>query len=421
MSEKATLPLAGYRVTDLGWVWAGPAVGQILADLGAEVIKVESNKRLDLLRTMGRPVVDGRPVLGSRGVLDPDDEKELTPIFHNVNRNKLGIAADLQHPRAVALVKALIEKSDVVIENFAPGAVRRMGLDYETLRARKPDLVMISMSAAGQSGPLAETRAYAPTLTSLGGMESMVGYEGEGVQGMLTFGISDPSAAVHGALAVLAALYHRRRTGEGQYIDMSQLEATLALLGAPVMDYFMNARVAGPQGNHHPLLAPCGNYPCRGADAWISIGVATDEEWRGLCAALGAPEWAGDERFADGDGRQRHRAALDHLIAARTAHYDKRALAVLLQRHGVAAAPVLSVEEGRDDAHLQARGLWASCAHPMFGPGAVVACPWRFSDTAVAIRRHAPLLGQDNEYVYGKVLGLPGEEIERLVAAEILY
>lgn len=421
MPGDTTLPLAGYRVTDLGWVWAGPAVGQILADMGAEVIKVESRKRLDLLRTMGRPVIDGRLVVGSRGVIDPEDEKELTPIFHNVNRNKRGIAADLQHPQAVALVKELIKQSDVVIENFAPGALRRMGLDYETLRALKPDIVMISMSAAGQWGPLAETRAYAPTLTCLAGMESIVGYEGEGVQGMLTFGISDPSAAVHGALAVLAALYHRRRTGEGQYIDMSQLEATVALLGTPVMDYFMNGRVAGPQGNRDPLLAPYGNYPCLGTEAWISIAVASDEQWRHLCAALGEPEWAGDGRFATTEARQRHRAALDRLIATRTANYDKHELAALLQQQGVAAAPVLSVEEGRGDPHFQARELYLPCDHPMFGPGAVVGSPWHFSETPGAIRRHAPLLGQDNQYVYGELLGLPGEEIERLVAAEILY
>lgn len=414
-------PLAGYRVIDLGWVVSGPLVSCILGDLGAEVIKVESRQRLDANRRLSRPIKGGQAVFGPGGQEAPADEGELAPLFHQLNRNKLSVTLNLKQPRAVALLKALVKRSNVVVENFGPGVLQEWGLDYEALREVRPDLVMISLTAAGQYGPLAASRAYAPTISSLGGQESLVGYEGEPVLGNLMFGLSDQSAGFHGAMLVLAALYHRRRTGEGQYIDFSQLEAVVSLLGEPILDYFMNGRVAGPQGNRHPTRAPHGIYPCRGEDKWVSIAVGSQEEWQNLCRALGHPAWAKDERFADAFARLRNRKALDRLVAAWTAQHTPEEATQILQEAGVAATPVLTIEEQYADPHFQARGLLVDCHHPLFGSESLFATPWRLSETPQGIHRPAPLLGQHNDYVFGEILDLSEEEIARLEEEKVLY
>ena len=408
-------PLQNYRVIDFGWVMAGPILGHLLADMGAEVIKVESRQRLDASRR-GRPLVGADVARGDQG-----EEPELIPLFHNINRGKLGITVDIKHPEGIALVKELVKYSDVVAENYTPHVLREAGLDYECLRQVKPDLVMLSMSSVGQYGPLRDISTYASSLSSLAGMEGLVGYYGERVLGMMTTGYADPNAAVYGALAVLAALRYRNRTGRGQYIDMSQLEATVSLMGEAVMDYAMNRRVPGPTGNRHPTLAPHGNYPCRGGDKWVSIAVGSDEEWRGLCRALGEPPWAYDERFSDGFGRLRHREELDHLISAWTVNLTHYEATEALQREGVAAAPVLNIEEQYFDKHFQERQTFVECHHPRVGMETIYGIPWRLGGTPGEVRRHAPLLGEHNRYVFGELLGIPEPELARLMEQKVIY
>lgn len=410
-------PLDGLRVLDFGWVAVGPVIGSLLAEMGAEVIKIESSRRLDYCRLLPptpsgrREQPDGTPVAA---------DLDMVSMFHNYNRGKLGITVDLRHPGAPALLRRLVARSDVVLENFSPGVLRRIGLHYEALRQVRPDLVMISCSAAGQDGPWSDLKTFAPSLSSLAGLEVLIGYPGERVLGALAYGYADPSNAHHGALAVLAALWHRQRTGQGQYIDMSQLEATVGLTVEPLMDWFMNGRVWGRQGNDHRSMAPHGHYPCRGDDAWVSIAVEDDGAWTRLVAALGDVPWAREPRFAALAGRRAHLAELDARLAEWTRERTGWEATEILQRAGVAAFPVYGLDEQAADPHFQARGLMARPEHPRIGPMQVYAHPIKLGATPGGVTATAPMLGEHNDHVFRELLGLSAVEIERLRAEGVL-
>jgi benzylsuccinate CoA-transferase BbsF subunit len=410
-------PLDGIRVLDFGWVAVGPVIGSLLGEMGAEVIKIESSRRLDYCRLLP-PTVSVRREQSDGTPAAPD--LDMVSMFHNYNRGKLGITVDLQHPGAPALLGRLVARSDVVLENFSPGVLRRIGLHYEALRALRPDLVMISCSAAGQDGPWSELKTFAPSLSSLAGLEELIGYPGERVLGALAYGYADPSNAHHGALGVLAALWHRQRTGKGQSIDMSQLEATVGLTVEPLMDWFMNERVWGCQGNDHLSMAPHGNYPCRGDDAWVSIAVEDGDAWGRLIAALGNASWAREPRFATLAGRRAHRGELDARLAEWTREQTPWEVTEILQRAGVAAFPVYGLAEQAADPHFQARGLMARPEHPRIGPMEVYAHPIRLSATPGEVTGTAPMLGEHNHQVFGELLGLTDDEIERLRAEGVI-
>lgn len=273
------LPLEGLRVIDLGWVWSGPMVGYILADMGAEVIKMEHSDRLDNTRLRGSPIIDGKKLEGK--------SIELGPYYHNLNRNKLSARLNLRHSEGIRLFKALVKASDIIVENFSPKALSKLGLDYRNLKEVNPGLIMLSLSTAGQDGPISDMLGYAPVISSLSGLESLVGYEGEPPLGMMTFGLSDPNAGTHAFFAVMVGLYHRERTGEGAYIDMSQFEASCALLGEALLEYQFNRKIMGPQGNRHNKQSPHGMYPCRGEDQWVAISIDSNESWEKLRYAMG--------------------------------------------------------------------------------------------------------------------------------------
>jgi benzylsuccinate CoA-transferase BbsF subunit len=410
-------PLDGIRVLDFGWVAVGPVIGSLLAEMGAEVIKIESSRRLDYCRLLP-PTVSVRGERSASAPAVPDFDK--VSMFHNYNRGKLGITVDLQHPEAPALLGRLVARSDVVLENFSPGVLRRIGLHYEALRPLRPDLVMISCSAAGQDGPWSELKTFAPSLSSLAGLEVLIGYPNERVLGALAYGYADPSNAHHGALAVLAALWHRQRTGEGQYIDMSQLEATVGLTMEPLMDWFMNERVWGRQGNNHLSMAPHGHYPCCGDDAWVSIAVEDGDAWSRLVAVLGDVPWARDSRFATLAGRREHGSELDAGLAGWTRERTPWEVTHILQRAGVAAFPVYGLAEQAADPHFQARGLLTRPEHPRIGAMEVYAHPIKLSGTPGEVTGTAPMLGEHNDQVFRELLGLAAEEIERLRAEGVI-
>jgi crotonobetainyl-CoA:carnitine CoA-transferase CaiB-like acyl-CoA transferase len=406
-------PLAGIRVIDFGWVAVGPVLSSLLAEFGAEVIKVESSRRLDYCRLIPTPLREGENVseaLGARAA-----EVDRVPLFHQYNRGKLGVTVDLRHPGAPALLKRLVAEADVVVENFSPSVLRSAGLDYPALSAVRPGLVMISCSAVGSGGPWEDVRTFAPSLTSLSGLERLIGYTGERTLGALTLGYGDPSNAHHGFFAVLAALAHRAQTGEGQWIDMSQLEATAGLVGEALMDLEMNGRVWDTEGSRHASMAPHGVYPSSGEDRWVAISCAGDDEWRGLARAMGGPAWAGAARFASHSGRQASAGDLDRAIARWTIELTAEEATARCQAHGVAAAPVMGLEAHQDHPHFRARGTVRAVRHPAVGDFAVYTSPIKLSATPGKIESAAPCLGEHNAEVFRGLLRLEKDEYEGLV------
>ena len=405
-------PLDGYRVLDFGWVLAGAVPGMILADMGAEVIKVETRQRMDYMRL-------GRPIIGD----DPDPEQN--PMFHNVNRGKRSITLNTTKPEAVGLARQLAARCDVVIENFSPGVMQRLGLDYETLSSDNPRLVMASITSNGQTGPLRDLRAYAPSIGAMSGLDSTMGYEGsDGGSGRplgLKHAYADLCGALHAVFAITSALYQRDHTGRGQYIDISMLRATVATMGAGLMEYELTGRVPRPKGNYDPVMAPYGNYPCLGDDEWVSIAVRTEEEWRGLVDAMGSPVWAGGPDFASRYARLEHRRKLDIRISEWTNERSAWEAADLLQSHGVAAFPVLGAEGRLFNPHFKERGLYSDIDHPALGIEPIFNLMWQLSRTPPQIQRHAPLLGEHNREVFCGLLGLDDPEVSRLEEEQVIW
>jgi len=402
-------PLEGIRVINFGWVWAAPVMGHLLADFGAEVIRVESHTRPCFFRR-SMPLVGDKPGYN------------LCGHFQNWNRNTLGITADLKRSRAIELIKKLVGKSDVVIENYPPRVMKARGLDYESLVRVKPDLVMISLPAVGQTGPLKDIMTYGPSLGSIAGFASLLGYP-DGQEAAFEYCYTDTIASVTGVFLILSCLRHRNLTGEGQFVDMAQSEASTCLIGESIMEYSMNGRVMGFQGNRSQWMAPHNLYPCRGEDRWVSIAVKTDREWESFCQAIGNPSWTKDEKFADNYARRRNRKELDRLVSEWTRNQTPYEVMDILQKAGVAAMPSLDDEERCfTDPHHKARESIVDVKTPDIDqPVPIYNVPWKLSETPGKVRHCAPMLGEHNDYVYGDILGLSKEEISSLTKEKVIY
>jgi crotonobetainyl-CoA:carnitine CoA-transferase CaiB-like acyl-CoA transferase len=397
--DKPRRPLQGYRAIEFGWNWAGPLVGQILADLGMEVIKIETRERLDFMRHWAH----------------------ARRFFHNANRGKLSAAVNIKQAGGVELVRHLAAHADIVFDNFAAGVMARNGLDYESLRAAKPDIIVLSMAMAGQTGPLQHLRGFATIATGFAGLETMIGYPDTGPTGLPLLGLGDANAAIQGVVACLAALWHRERTGAGQFIDLSQIEAATALVGEPLSDFQLNGRVAGPHANQHPWMAPHGIYPTSGDDSWMALAVGSDEEWRALAGAMGAPAWASDTALSTGAGRYARRAELDARLAEWTSRFDRDALVARLQEAGVAASPVLDIDEVRTHPHFRERQLCQEVDGFEGKPELVYNTPWHFSQTPRGVDRPSPEVGEHNDYVFGELLGMTAAERQALVEQKVMW
>lgn len=414
------LPLAGVRIVDFSWVAAGPVMTSLLCDMGAEVIKIESRKRLDYCRLMPRPArVEGNPL---NDFFYSGEEYDTIPLFHEYNRGKKSITIDIKNPKGIDLLKKIISKSDVVCDNFTPRVMKSIGLDYESLRSIKPDIIVISASAGGAYGPLKDLKAFAANITGLAGLEGLYGYQNEGVLGSLTFAIGDYNNAFHGAFAILAALYYRKKSGKGQFIDMCQIETTAGLISEAFMDYFMNKTVMGPQGNYHPTMSPHGIYPCQGDDQWVSIAVKKDE-WPALVEAMGRPSWALADKLSDHSGRLKHREELDKNIASWTRQHTKEEVTRLLQEKGIAAMGVLSIDEFQNtDPHFRSREIRITCSHPgLRGNLQIQNNPVKLSKTPAKIKRLAPLLGEHTYDVLMSLAGLTRPEVDLLIEEKVLF
>jgi len=402
----ARLPLQGIRVADFTWAWAGPYATMLLGLMGAEVIKIESTKRPDHSRM--RSLAAG-PTFGG---------PNQAPIFNDLNLNKMSITLDMTRPKAVELAKRVVRISDVVAENFRPGVMDKLGLGYEVLKEVKPDIIMLSSSAVGGTGPNRHYVGYAPTFAALGGMAHLTGYPDSAPIPMM--GSSDLRSAATSAFAILAALYHRAQTGEGQHIDLSSTETIAVLVGEAFLEYTMNGRIPTREGNRDRIMAPHNVYPCQEENSWVSIAVATEEEWQALCHTMGDPAWVKDEKFSDAYRRWQNQEELDRLIGEWTINYSPTEVMEKLQKVGVAAVPSFSGLELFQDPHLKERGFAKEVQHPAIGKRLVVNAPWKFSATPAEVSRYGPLLGEHNQYVFGELLGLPQDEIQRLVAEGVI-
>ncbi|MGQ9573329.1 MAG: CaiB/BaiF CoA transferase family protein [Dehalococcoidia bacterium] len=399
-------PLQGVRILDFTWAWAGPHGTLLLAMLGAEVIKVESHRRLDHTRL--------RSLMAGPTLTTPDH----SVIFNDLNVGKLSINLNLSQPKAVEIAKRIVQISDVVTQNMRPGVLDRLGLGYENLKAVKPDIIMLSSSAVGAIGPERNYTGYAPTFAAMGGHAYISGYP-DGPPMPLS-GAVDLRVGTTAAFAILAALYYRQRTGKGQNIDLSSSEAVSALIGHTFMDYTMNGRLPIRQGNRDQSVAPHNCYPCLGEDKWVTIVVASDEEWAALRRVIGDPRLE-DDKFADGYRRWQNQEALDPIISEWTASRTPEQVTQALQEAGVAALPVHDGPSLVRDPQLRERGVLETIRHPAIGDRLTVTPPWKFSRTPAEVRSPAPLLGQHNQYVLGELLGMPSQEIETLVAEEVVY
>jgi len=401
-SGPTAAPLAGLKVLDLMWAVAGPAATRMLADFGATVVRVESPTHVDVCRTMP-------PFL----TLPPDPEGSA--LFHSVNVGKHLVTLDLTSEAGRAVLLDLVRWADVVTEAFTPKVMRGWGLDYAALRAVKPDLIMLSTCLMGQSGPQASFAGFGNLAGAVTGFYELCGWPDRDPAG--PFGAyTDYIAPRYNAVAILAALEHRRRTGEGQHIDLSQAEAALHFLAPALLDYTVNGRSTSRVGNRDREVAPHGVYPAAGDDAWLAIAAGDDAQWHALCALIGQPALAGDPRFATVAARHEHADALDTLLAAWTAARPAEETAAALRAAGIAAATVLTGAELAADPQLRHRGLLVPVNHPQYPNALVEGSRLRLSRTPARRPTDAPLLGADNMHVLEQILGYDQDRITAAVA-----
>lgn len=400
-------PLEGVRIVEFTSAWAGPYATCLLGFLGAEVIKVESLARPDHTRKVS--FTTGRE-------FENIDESE---VFNNLNLNKRSLSLNLKKAEAVEIAKNLIKISDVVMENMRPGVVSRLGLGYEEVKESNPDIIYISSSACGQTGPDKNYIGYAPTFAALAGLPHITGYPDWPPSNFM--GSIDLRSACTSAFAILAALYYHQQAGEGQYIDLASQEAIAAFAGDIFLDYVMNRRVPVRKGNKDDVMAPHNCYRCKGEDEWISIAVAAQDEWESLCRVMDRSELIQDRRFSDAAARKENEEELDDIIATWTREKDSRELMTLLQNAGVAAAPSMSSEALFSDPHLRERNVFRQVEHPVIGRNWVITPPWRLTETPASIRSPGPLLGEDTDEILQGCLGMSSEEIQRLKDDRVIY
>ncbi len=403
MSNQSALK--GIRVADFGHVLAGPYSTMLLGAMGAEVIKIETRKRPDEQRVQ------------HGGGASTDYESSSN--FFEINLNKLSVSLDLSTEKGRDLARRIVSVSDLVMENMRPGVMDKLGLGYKDLVKVKPDIIMLSLSGFGATGPYRGYTAYAPCFSCFGGQAHLTGYA-DAEPNTLTSSC-DSRAGTAGTFALLMALNIREQTGQGQYIDLSSSEALNALVGDQMMDFSMNQRSPTRDGNHDAIMAPHNCYRCKGNDRWISIAVATEEEWQGLCKAMGSPEWAKADAFSTPLSRWQNQDRLDFLIQEWTLNHGHYELMELLQGVGVAAMPSFKAKDLFSDPHLVSRGGIAEMQHPRLGTRKAITPPWKLSETPAGIMRTAPLLGEHNQYVLCDLLGMSRHEWAQLIEEKIVY
>ena len=413
--------LSGIRVLDLTLIWAGPAAVMMLGDLGAEIVRVESTQH-HIVNTRGFlawPKREDMERLGETGKLYVDMDPGERPwnrfaIFNSLGRNKLSMTVDIAKDEGQAVVQELVKICDVLIENNRPGTLASFGLDYETVHAINPTMVYVTMPLYGLSGPYRDYRGFGTQGESTAGFYALRGYRDDSPMTAGGSNHMDGASGVTAALAALMALYQRDRTGQGQLVEVSQVESLIQQIGGPLMDALMNGRDSQPLGNRNPVRAPQGFYPCVGEDRWVAISVGTDEEWRGLCTAINRPDLATAPEFQGNLARHARHDEIDAALAAWTAGQASRQAMDTLQRHGVPAGIVADDTDPRQDPQLQARGFFHWMDHPDCGRHQYPGHTFHLSKTPLRFDTPPPCLGQQNDYVYRELLAKEPNEIIRL-------
>ena len=398
-------PLQGIKIIDFGWVLVGPLTTKLLAAYGAEVIKLEGKKRADVCRTQG-------PFQPANIGLDQSYR------FLWTNTGKKSVTINLGSPKGIETAKKFVAWADVVVENFAGGAMDRMGLGYDVLKRENPDIILLSTSMQGQTGPHAGHPGYGMQLTALSGFDSITGWPDSPP---VELGFYTDFIAPHvNVLAILAALDYRERTGKGQHLDVSQFEAGAHFLAPLFMDYDVNKKVADRVGNTCEESAPHGIYRCRGDDRWVAIVVQNDEEWDRFAVIIGNPAWTNDSRFKSLPARKDHEEELNRLIDRWTIGDTAENIMTLLQKSGIAAGVV---QDPRDlmenDPQLKSRGFFHKLSHPAVGSYTAMRPCFQLSKSIAEVSR-APLIGEHNEYAYKTILGLTDEEVAELIVEGVI-
>lgn len=401
------LPLENVRVIDLTQAVAGPFATMLLADYGAEVIKIESRTRADLARRW-RPFAPGK-----------EQDLNGSGLFASLNRNKKSVTINLKHPRGVELVKRLLGRGDVIVENFSARVMAGLGLDWPAIRAANPQIIYVSMSGFGHTGPHRDWPSFNMTIQALSGLSFLTGFPD---QGPLVIGNSwaDFVGGLQATVAILAALERRARTRQGERLDLSQYEANVTLLGPVLLDYLLNGRVENRRGNRRADIAPHGSYPAKDPDTWCVISVADDAAWARFAEALGAPPWSLDPRFSTGDGRLEHADELDRRIGEWTARRPAREVIEHLQAAGIAAGLLQTEADLACDPQLAQRGFLQEVLHPVLGRIPLPGTPMRLSGTPGSARAPSPRLGAETEAVLSEILGLTSSELADLARSGAL-
>jgi crotonobetainyl-CoA:carnitine CoA-transferase CaiB-like acyl-CoA transferase len=413
----ARFALQDLRILDLTQVAAGPYATLLLGFMGAEVIKVESCTRLDPSRGPVQPGLESARLYPA-GIPGARPWNRAGHYVHR-NGNKRSLTLDLASARGKALFLQLVTVCDALFENYRASVMDRLDLGYARLSQVNPRLVYVKISSQGATGPEKDYGSLGSTLEQTAGLASITGYE-DGKPLMTNETYPDPVVGILAVGAFMAALRRRRQTGNGTFVDLSQREVTATMLGESMVDYTLTGRLPGPIGNRHPLRIPQGVYACQGTDQWLAISVGSDDEWCGLCQAIGQPQLAQDSRFATTLARRQHQTELDQLLTNWTQEREHYQAMHILQAHGVVAGAVLSGGETLTDPHLAARGFWDVVHHPEFGTYQQITPPWRLSKTHRRTTVPAPGLGDHNHDVLGNLLGLSAQEIATLEAQGVI-
>lgn len=398
-------PLQEIKVVNFGWAGVANEIVKYLADYGAEVVQIESRSRPDVIR-LHQPFKDNIPGINRS-------------VPHAVtHRNKKGITLNMTNSRGVEVARRLVGWADVVIEAFTPGTMAKWNLDYEQIKTIRPDIIMLSTCNQGQTGPHAKHPGRGIQLTSQAGFVELNGWPDRD-PAFITTAYTDITAPALGAAVLVAALDYRRRTGKGQYIDLSQYEAALQFLAPVVLDYDLNDRVANRMGNRSRYEAPHGAYPCRGEDRWCVITVSTEADWRNFCKAIGSPEWTTSGKFADILGRKANEDELDRLIGEWTATYSAEEVTAIMQSNGVTCAVVSTFEDVYQNQQFRHRQFFRELEHPEIGKHTHITQGFALSRTPCQLKTPAQRLGEHNEFVYTKFLGMSEEEFVELRSAGV--